>query len=118
MWDYSIGLIGPRRERLGHRGVEMIGDPGATGFFGIGMQIVFREAILALESGEGSSAFPNNNHILARFCCAVIAALAIPRFSVVFLIIRNKDGTFHPIYVFHRRTRLIVQMLRAMPGAL
>src|SRR5258708_5027473 len=57
IWDCSIGLIAASHELLGHRGVEMFGDPGATGFFGIGMQIVFREAILAPESGEGSNTF-------------------------------------------------------------
>src|SRR5438132_8457632 len=39
-------LIGPGRQRLGHCGIDVIGNPTAIGLFGKGMQGILREVVL------------------------------------------------------------------------
>jgi hypothetical protein len=55
---HSIGcLIGTGRQGLGHRGIDMLGNPGDAGVLGILMQVVFGKVVLFAQSRKSLGAF-------------------------------------------------------------
>jgi hypothetical protein len=55
--DAIGGLIGAGRQGLGHRGVNVVSDPGDASMFGVFMQVVLRKVMLFAERRKGLSAF-------------------------------------------------------------